>query len=369
MLHLLSLVLATSVATPTDACTSVSACAFFVNHGDGPGGSAISATGSGFVGRTEANDSSRTTFVAGVYGESLGTAGGPFAGVFGFSASKITGFGVAGQGAYGVFGEGQRYGVLGLASTSNGQDLGVEGYGPGGVLGFAIGDAPGVRGFNKTAGPIAYGVQGIAETGGVQGEGRIGVIATTGTFPDGSTALQLEPTGDALALRSVGTNGLPTASLDGSGNLILAGAVTSNGTPMSAASTPAGTRYTAFGDRAARPLIEDIGEARLAAGSAAVPLERTYASIIDRSKPYLVFVTPENDSKGLYVSSRNAAGFVVRENDNGRSTLMFQYRIVATPADTPDRRLPAAPAIATVSGFVRHVTVPNYEAPSVPVVR
>jgi hypothetical protein len=54
-----------------------------------------------------------------------------------------------------------------------------------------------------------------------------------------------------------------------------------------------------------------------------------------------VFLTPDGNSHGLYVTQKTPAGFVVRENDNGRSTLDFEYRIVAAPLGDRSAHLPA----------------------------
>lgn len=97
-----------------------------------------------------------------------------------------------------------------------------------------------------------------------------------------------------------------------------------------------------------------------------MPLERRFAELIDVTKPYLVFVTPEDDSNGLYVSRRSPKGFVVRENRRGTSSIAFEYRIVASPADTPSRRLPAPAAVPAGAGSIRHVTTPTFDVPSLP---
>jgi hypothetical protein len=52
---------------------------------------------------------------------------------------------------------------------------------------------------------------------------------------------------------------------------------------------------------------------------------------MDNRAAYMVFITPEGDSNGLYVVNKTAAGFEVHENRAGRSTLAFSYRIVAKP--------------------------------------
>jgi len=52
-----------------------------------------------------------------------------------------------------------------------------------------------------------------------------------------------------------------------------------------------------------------------------------------------VFVTPEGDSRGLY-TQQTSDGFQVRENGGGRSSLTFDYRIIAKPLDMKATRLP-----------------------------
>jgi len=54
-----------------------------------------------------------------------------------------------------------------------------------------------------------------------------------------------------------------------------------------------------------------------------------FASTINTGEPYHVFLTPNGDSKGLYVAGKTATGFEVRERGGGTSNIAFDYRIVA----------------------------------------
>jgi hypothetical protein len=66
-------------------------------------------------------------------------------------------------------------------------------------------------------------------------------------------------------------------------------------------------------------------------GSAFVPLHRTFAQVIEsQSDPYRVFLTPNGDSRGLYIAQKTTNGFIVRESASGRSNVDFDYRVVAT---------------------------------------
>jgi hypothetical protein len=98
--------------------------------------------------------------------------------------------------------------------------------------------------------------------------------------------------------------------------------------------------------------FEDFGSATLVAGSATVQLDPTFIATV-QAGAYQIFLTPQGDSKGLYVSGMNAMGFAVREQQGGTSTLAFNYRVVARRKDVTAPRLaqvklPAVPlAVAT----------------------
>jgi hypothetical protein len=103
--------------------------------------------------------------------------------------------------------------------------------------------------------------------------------------------------------------------------------------------TSSGTKVHAYSTTASLPTMEDFGEGQLVNGQAVIPLEHTFASTIDRTRSYLVFITPEGDSHGLFVATKTASGFTVRESMGGHSTLAFQYRIVAHPYGDSSTRL------------------------------
>ncbi len=75
--------------------------------------------------------------------------------------------------------------------------------------------------------------------------------------------------------------------------------------------------------------FEDFGSGQLANGVATVKLEPVFAQTVNAGVGYHVFLTPRGDSKGLYVSRTTSTSFEVRESGSGRSTLAFDYRIVA----------------------------------------
>jgi hypothetical protein len=86
--------------------------------------------------------------------------------------------------------------------------------------------------------------------------------------------------------------------------------------------------------------VEDFGTAQLVDGSANVALARDFRETIDANAAYLIFAMPHGDSRGLYIASQDRNGFVIRESQGGRSTMTFDYRIVARPYGGSDARLP-----------------------------
>jgi hypothetical protein len=153
--------------------------------------------------------------------------------------------------------------------------------------------------------------------------------------------------------------------VDNSGSDFLSGTLrTSKGTYVQTRGT-SGTTLTSYGQRSTMPTLEDMGEAQLVNGRAFVPIDAKFADVIDRRSTYLVFITPGGDSKGLYVTQKSGAGFVVREQQAGRSTLPFDYKIVAKPIDDDGARLAVAPALK-VPGFANRTRAQNIPRPLSP---
>jgi hypothetical protein len=73
-----------------------------------------------------------------------------------------------------------------------------------------------------------------------------------------------------------------------------------------------------------------------------VALDPTFAASIDAGTVYRVFLTPGGDTRGLFVAAKTPRGFIVRETQGGRSTLSFDYRIVATALGQSGQRMAVA---------------------------
>jgi hypothetical protein len=129
--------------------------------------------------------------------------------------------------------------------------------------------------------------------------------------------------------------------IDSNANLICSGVVQAKAV-RTRRLTAGGQHVLAYAAESASETLEDVGTGRMIGGVANVPIDRAFGSTIDRSA-YHIFLTPKGDAS-LYVAQENAAGFVVRETHGGRSTLEFDYRIIARPIDAMNDRLPLAPA-------------------------
>lgn len=267
-----------------------------------------SKTGIGLVGATARVSKNVNFGAAGVFGDDSSLQAGTQN--RGLEGDSQMGFGSIGftfnaSNSTGV----TRAGVLGVDDSLDGGTLnvGVEAFAHGtGLLAFS--DAPLAHGGS----PQAPAVMAICAGGGPA------FIAN-----DGASS----PSGDV-------------ASLDCAGNLIIAGSLVQGGSPLLKVNTPSGPVAT-YASRSTRPAIEDDGEAQMVNGFAQVAIDRAFSATINRGVSYLVFITPDGPNQGLYVANKTPGGFTVRENGNGRSSLTFDYRIVAAPADTPMRRLPS----------------------------
>jgi hypothetical protein len=327
--------------------------------------------------------------ITAIYGENLSSGAG--IGIEGSSANGTGTYGVGGQN--GVEGQtnasaGEYAGVLGIDhsdSGSGGNGYGVEGTSVGGdsaVGGQASGSGDGLYGYSNSGyGLDAYSDSGNAidaDTPGIGGTAVLGVATGEGAeffgYSGTSThpALKVEP-------ESTGTDVIGTYNSGGETFIVQAGTANasgstySNGTdvqlsgdlyvagqvytacrghfpgiagdcgddPLSTVRSSTGVNLRTYSAKQSTRTVEDVGEAQIVNGQGHVALDPTFASSISRTSPYLVFITPEGDSRGLYVTARTLSGFTVVESSGGRSTVGFSYRIVAHPYGDTGTRMAA----------------------------
>ncbi|HXW76165.1 MAG TPA: hypothetical protein VEJ20_02015, partial [Candidatus Eremiobacteraceae bacterium] len=298
------------------AAESNSGDGLYAGSDTGTGAYAVSGTGQGIFAAAEGNadgieaeteNESATTLTseAGVFGLDNSDDGGTDnVGVEGISAdgTGVEGFSTDGNAVYGDSQD--EDGVLGVSSDEIG------------VLGITDADEEyGVEGINFSTDCCSTGgVFGFQEDGtGVWGEGTFGLVGQC--VSGGDTELYLEDqNSENYYVDCTGFQGTVVRSRHGQ---------------YAVATTPKSTQ----------PVLEDYGEAQLINGDAQVRLDPAFADTISDRTPYLVFVTPDGDTNGLYVTNKTLTGFEVREVRGGHSSLTFDYRIVAKPADDNHPRM------------------------------
>ncbi len=283
----------------------------------GVAGTNASSSGTGVLGK----ETSASGQVYGVRGSSLSPDGIGAAGV----NNAATGFAVGVQGQSNSTGA---LGVVGLATSSTGETTGVEGHtmSAGGVGVWGIGVSPSTIG--TTIHPI--GVWG--DTGDLSG-GAAAVVGTAdqavavagyNNATNQATAQFRNETTRADWAVVIGRGVYGSCFFDTSGNVICTG-VKSAAVPIDG-----GSRHVAlYAVEAPENWFEDVGSARLSSGSAVVHLEPTFAQTVNSSMEYHVFLTPKGDCKGLYVTNETADSFEVHELAGGRTSIAFDYRIMA----------------------------------------
>lgn len=268
-----------------------------------------------------------------------------------------TGKGVSGTstgGGYGVFG-GTDTIAAGVEGFNGGSQSpggpGVDGTSDNGagVTGESETASGGVEGSNSNTGDGVdgraarggNGVLGVSEQGyGVQGQSSAKDAGVGGfSFSENSSEGAAGVYGQSL--EGIGVYGYAESSngygLYSQGNAFVDGEIYTEGSCKNGCTRT--RQEAAFAARTSQPTIDDIGENVLRHGVAQVALAADFANTIDSSKPYVVLLTPEGDA-ALYVASRSARGFEVRQVGGGRSTIAFAYRIVAKPYGLKDERLP-----------------------------
>ena len=324
----------------------------------------------------------------------VGVAGSGVTGVSGFGLSN--GMGVAGQGGTGVYGFSSptsgfaratvgvlntntagSAGVYGIAQNASGQTFGVQGYNfantdfAAGVSGVADGDQNktfGVTGISLS--PIGTGLWGLGQgqsgTGGIIGCCSIGVWGDTSSsapFAAGVVGSADDAQG-VVALNNSTNNAHPTAKIlnfentahnvavlfasgsfgsctsDTDGNLGCTGAITQNVAVANGAK-----QVAVYSMGSPQNWFEDLGSGQLSGGASTVVLDSAFAETVDANSEYHVFLTPEGDCRGLYVSQKTANGFEVHELGGGQSNVSFAYRIVALRRGYENLRLEDKTAI------------------------
>jgi hypothetical protein len=389
----------TTGGTIDPTCTSSLPCIQYKNTGTGNAIEGIGVARAGIHGETLFNSTSLSNATVGIRGEDLSTSGTLNSGVggnsvrgTGVSGNSTSGPGVRGESRSGPGVSGSSASAIGIIGSTSGNGAALAGvvgvatsFGPGasGIIGSTDASFPGpgiagvvglsknggtgvlgevttsdsvaVLGDGSLSGCISGGCTGVIGIAGTDGNGVIGTAPNDASGPMGTFALIGSAGRNAVALWlgdastsstliiANGSDGHAKMSLDDSGNMILAGTLTQHGTPLVVRRTAQGVRVGTYSSQQTMPTVEDFGKGQLINGQAYVSMDPGFAATIDPQADYLVFLTPRGDNRGLYVERTSPAGFWVRESQSGRSTLAFDYRIVARPYGSTARRLPLMP--------------------------
>jgi hypothetical protein len=256
---------------------------------------------------------SSTTGSAAVVGESQGSSG-QTSGVSGFnrSSNRFAAGVVAGEEAS----SGTTLGVSAVTDSPNGT----------GVLGLGQGMS---NIANSLIGCCALGVWGDTSSSARGAAGLIGTaddaraIFLENNSPSGvPTAFMFQGAPNQLALQAGGNGGFCTIDSNGHENC-------NHGFSETAAVAGGQRLVSLYAMESPQHWFEDFGAGQLENGTASVALDPTFAETVSGATDYHIFLTPEGDCRGLYVSRKTASGFEVRELGGGGSTVAFDYRIVA----------------------------------------
>jgi hypothetical protein len=265
----------------------------------------VAANGTGIIGLGN-NIATPGTFASGAGGSFIGTA----AGLVAWGSTAATGTGIIGSGnniaapstyasgSGGAF-TGNAAGIVGWAKTVA-TGIGVIGAGNNATISVpAVGSGGAFTG-------VTAGVAGYA-TG--NGNGTYG-----GYFQNGSATSYAY-----VGYRTSNTNYK----------------VSGNGSVATIVKDTHGERITLTCPEAPEVVFQDFGIGQLIDGVAHITIDPDLAININVNEdhPLKVYITPEGDCKGVYVTNKTANGFDVVELQGGKSNVPFSWQIVATRAN------------------------------------
>jgi hypothetical protein len=320
----------------------------------GPGALAISGSGIFFTPGVDGESSDQTgEDAAGVFGLDAfsNTALAPDVGVLGYGDQAVLGYtmntGTSNDGAAGVVG-GEFSGVSANTSDFN---AGVRGFSPWGVGVLAeVDNAVPTHPF--FGGGVPIGLYAVADSTGTEDPlAAVSIAEAQDTSTWGPVSWNSN-TGEEIDtivpgatgnLMNLFTTGSGADTFDDSGNETLPGHITTAGGTLLRVRGHSGRDRMAYGVHATVPTMEDFGEAQMMNGRAYVRIDADLADSMAAGVSYLVFITPEGDSDGVYVTNKTPSGFEVRENRGAHDSLAFSYRIVTKPNGIAGERLAMAP--------------------------
>jgi hypothetical protein len=179
---------------------------------------------------------------------------------------------------------------------------------------------------NLSGGNSLVGVQNISVA--TVGATALSITSTDTTSASTTGLVVTDDTTQATA--TVFTASAPNVGTSGSSCTVFAsGNLVCTGTKSAAVPLNNGHMAALYAVEAPENWFEDFGSGKLVGGVATVALDPAYAQTVNVNVSYHVFVTPKGDCEGLYVAKETPEGFEVHELRGGKSSVDFDYRIVA----------------------------------------
>jgi hypothetical protein len=283
-----------------------------------PGGSYAAVLGQGTNGATGVYGTSDTGFaVLGlVNGDGSNavvgaTNGAGAVGVYGHASGGVSSGGFVSAGVYALAEQGD--GVEGFAVGTSAVYAIMQGYNPPATAGV-WGDTSTDLTTNTYAGVVGTADDNYAGFFRNNSENGPTIVAENDNS-DGSTGLFKVFKG----VTPLGTCGI------GDGNLSCTGQVKMLATTGGGAHT-----VETYAPQAAESWMEDYGTGAMEGGHGVVQIDPTFADTVTADTSYHVFLTPLGELKSpLYVTKISATSFEVREANGGKSSIGFDYKIVA----------------------------------------
>ncbi len=246
-----------------------------------------------------------------------------------FQANSATGSALFGESGSGEGVSGSSDATVGDVAGVNGSDIEPAGVGVFGQGWFNSSTQTGLRGDSGGLGAGVWGDSEVPESTNI----KPGVVGTAddnlaGYFENNSHAAQtlfvFNNAGSTYSDAAYLGGNFGGCTVDTSGDLYC------SGSKSAVVPVDNNTRKVAlYAVESPENWFEDVGSGQLSNGVATVNLEPVFAQTVNLGIDYHVFLTPNGDSGGLYVSRKTPTSFEVRESGSGRSTLAFDYRIVA----------------------------------------
>jgi len=222
------------------------------------------------------------------------------------------------------------FGVFGAATSTSGSPTGVSGNAAS-LVGIGVyGDSPGPSVLGSTLGVLPAGVWGDTTDSGAGVLGTADTAAAIAAYNKSSNQAALfaennSTNSTSIVLATYSENFGGYCDIFVNGNLSCSGSVGGH----AFVGPDASREVSLYAVQSPENWFEDTGSGQLHNGAALVALDPEYAQTVNTGMQYHVFLTPNGDCKGLYVSQKSPTSFEVRELGGGASSIAFDYRVVA----------------------------------------